>query len=399
MAAGSHEADCASIWGDFVDSDDECEVEDECEPAERYDEGLYYPVCIGEVLANRFRVEHKLGHGGFSTVWMAHDMSNDNDVALKIMTPGPSGEREYAAQDMIASTVHDTSRLLMYRETFLLEAPKTHHRVFVFPLLGPSLRTHARSMSIAVRMASAKQMLQAIKALHDGGVVHRDINSANVLYGLAPFKGGTTVAGKYEYLGRPQKMPIYTNEPIWKDGQLVKPIAPHNSIVQGTITLGDFGLAVKSGTSVEFKFQSPAIYCAPERFHNMDPDFASDMWSYMCIFFELCLGFPLFGGSASSRVVEFMVRSLGPLPSAWRGSYDGGGQYDESWYDQNRGVDSHLALELKATRSLYGLSPVEQKLVLSILQRGLSYSPEDRFSAGQLLEDASFKELMALHGL
>jgi serine/threonine protein kinase len=194
-------------------------------------------------------------------------------------------------------------------------------------------------------------------------------------------------------------MPIYTNEPIWKDGQLVKPIAPHNSIVQGTITLGDFGLAVKSGTSVEFKFQSPAIYCAPERFHNMDPDFASDMWSYMCIFFELCLGFPLFGGSASSRVVEFMVRSLGPLPSAWRGSYDGGGQYDESWYDQNRGVDSHLALELKVTRSLYGLSPVEQKLVLSILQRGLSYSPEDRFSAGQLLEDASFKELMALHGL
>jgi serine/threonine protein kinase len=175
MAAGSHEADCASIWGDFVDSDDECEVEDECEPAERYDEGLYYPVCIGEVLANRFRVEHKLGHGGFSTVWMAHDMSNDNDVALKIMTPGPSGEREYAAQDMIASTVHDTSRLLMYRETFLLEAPKTHHRVFVFPLLGPSLRTHARSMSIAVRMASAKQMLQAIKSLHDGGVVHRGI--------------------------------------------------------------------------------------------------------------------------------------------------------------------------------------------------------------------------------
>lgn len=175
MTTGSDDADCASMWGDFVDSDDEGEVEDECEPAERYDEGLYFPVCIGEVLANRYRIEHKLGHGGFSTVWMAHDMNSEDDVALKIMTPGPSGEREYAAQDLIASTVQDTSRLLMYRETFLLEAPKTQHRVLVFPLMGPNLRTYARSMPTAVRMASAKQLLQAIKALHDGGVVHRGI--------------------------------------------------------------------------------------------------------------------------------------------------------------------------------------------------------------------------------
>ncbi|KAI6756061.1 hypothetical protein HG530_011797 [Fusarium avenaceum] len=400
MATGSHDADCASTtWGDFVDSDDEGEVEDECEPVERYNEGLYYPVCIGEVLVNRYRIEHKLGHGGFSTVWMAHDMSNDNDVALKIMTPGPSGEREYAAQNMIASTVQDTSRLLMYRETFLLDAPKTYHRVLVFPLLGPSLQTYTRSVTTAVRMASAKQMLQAIKALHDGGVVHRDINSANVLYGLAPFKGGTTVAAKYDYLGRPQKMPMPTNKPMWKDGQLVKPIDPHNSVVHDTVTLGDFGLAIKSGTSVEFKFQSPTIYCAPERFHNRNPDLASDMWSYLCVFSELCIGFPPFRGSAHPSFIEFMVTSLGPLPLAWRGSYDGYGKYDESWYDQNKGPDPHHTLEAKVKRTLYDISPVEQQLVISILQRGLSYIPEQRFSAGQLLEDASFKELMALHGL
>ena len=122
---------------------------------------------------NKYRVEHKLGHGGFSTVWMAHDMVNNADVALKITTPGPSAEREHTAQNMIASTVQDTSRLLIHRDTFLLPAPKTNHRVLVFPLLGPSLRTHAASMSVAARMSSAKQLLQAIKALHDGGVVHR----------------------------------------------------------------------------------------------------------------------------------------------------------------------------------------------------------------------------------
>ncbi|KAF4455863.1 CMGC protein kinase [Fusarium austroafricanum] len=328
MATGGNDPDCVSIWGDFVGSDDECEVEDACEPIERYEEGLYYPVCIGEVLVNRYCVKHKLGHGGFSTVWMAYDMLSNDDVALKIMSPGPSGEREYTAQNMIAN-----------------------------------------------------------------------INSANVLYGLAPFKSGTTIATKYKYLGRPRKMPIPTSRPIWKDGQLVMPIVPHNTLVQETITLADFGLAVKSGTSVGCKVQSPAIYCAPERIHGIDPSFASDMWSYICIFAELYLGFPLFYGSTCSSVVEFMVKSLGPLPLSWKDSYEGGGQYDESWYNQNRQPDPHQTLEAKIKRALYDISPVEQQLVLSILQRGLSYLPEHRFSAGQLLEDASFKELMAIYRL
>ncbi|KAF5025694.1 hypothetical protein F66182_2300 [Fusarium sp. NRRL 66182] len=246
---------------------------------------------------------------------------------------------------------------------------------------------------------SAKQLPQAVKALHDGRVVHRDINSANVIYGLAPFNSGTTVATKYEYLGRPWKMLIPTDRPLWKDGQLVMPITPHHSLVHGTITLAGFGLAVKSGTSVGYKIQSPAIYCAPERIHNVDPSFASDMWSYMCIFAELCLGFPLFYGTATSMAIGFMVSVLGPLPLSWRGSCMGSGRYDESWYDQSRGPQPRLTLEAKVRDSVDNISPAEQQLVLSILQRGLSYLPEHRFSAGQLLEDASFRQLMAMYGL
>ncbi|SCO06106.1 uncharacterized protein FFB20_12466 [Fusarium fujikuroi] len=101
----SDNIDCASVWGDFVGLDDEGEVEDACEPIERYEEGLYYPVCIGEVLIDRYCVEHKLGHSGFSTVWMAYNMLSNNNIALKIISPGPSGEREYTTQTMIASTV------------------------------------------------------------------------------------------------------------------------------------------------------------------------------------------------------------------------------------------------------------------------------------------------------
>jgi serine/threonine protein kinase len=166
--------DCTSTWGDLVDSDDEGEVEDACEPVERYEQGLYYPVCIGEVLAMRYRIEHKLGHGGFSTVWMAHDMLNHKDVALKILTTGDSGEREYIMQREIISAVQDTSYLLTYQDSFMLPgAAGRYHRVLSLPLRGPNLRDHARFTPVGTRGLAAKQLLQAIKALHDGGLIHR----------------------------------------------------------------------------------------------------------------------------------------------------------------------------------------------------------------------------------
>jgi serine/threonine protein kinase len=86
----------------LVDSDNEGEVEDAPEPVERYKQGLYYTICIGEVLAMRYRIEYKLGHGGFSTVWMAYDMLNHKDIALKILTID-SGDREYTMEREIIS--------------------------------------------------------------------------------------------------------------------------------------------------------------------------------------------------------------------------------------------------------------------------------------------------------
>jgi hypothetical protein len=95
-------------YGDFVDSDEECEVEEVTEAVERYNNGLYYPICIGDVLVGKYRIEHKLGHGGFSTVWLACDIQQDKYVALKIMISG-TGEDEYRMQTEIIRTVQDTS--------------------------------------------------------------------------------------------------------------------------------------------------------------------------------------------------------------------------------------------------------------------------------------------------
>ncbi|KAJ8127774.1 hypothetical protein O1611_g5862 [Lasiodiplodia mahajangana] len=56
--------------GDYVDIDDEHEVQDVSEPRERYtfDNKIlsrwYCPIRIGDVLNQQYRIEHKLGWGG-----------------------------------------------------------------------------------------------------------------------------------------------------------------------------------------------------------------------------------------------------------------------------------------------------------------------------------------------
>lgn len=160
------------------------------------------------------------------------------------------------------------------------------------------------------------------------------------MFGLSSFETGADLTTKYQILGRPQKMELLTDQEMWKDGQLVAPMTPKDRfVVQDTITLGDFGLAIRSGTEVVFKLQVPVGYCAPERMHQINPTRASGMWSYMCIFAELYLKWPLFGpsffGGGFCFVAELFVRVLGPLPLSWKGSYDGDGEPDESWYDQS----------------------------------------------------------------
>ena len=163
-------------YGEFVDSDEEGDVEDVSEPLERYAQGLYYPICIGEVLLGRYRIEHKLGWGGYSTVWMAHDVQYGKDVALKVMVPGEKGEYEYRMQSEILRTVHDTSNLVVYQSAFLLPGQGgNHHRVLVLPLLSPSLGYRAIQLPVATRVSAAKQLLVALRGLHDVGLVHRGI--------------------------------------------------------------------------------------------------------------------------------------------------------------------------------------------------------------------------------
>lgn len=131
-------------FGDFVATeDDHVDLEDITEPWHKYDtretSHVFYPICVGEVLDGRYLVEHKIGFGGFSTAWMAHDLEGKRDVALKILCSGTLGDNEARMQDEILRKVQDTSHLVTYLAVFLLPETKSYHRVMVFPLMGSYL--------------------------------------------------------------------------------------------------------------------------------------------------------------------------------------------------------------------------------------------------------------------
>lgn len=166
-------------FGDFVRNEDEAlDLKAVVEPLYEYTiehtQRVFYPICLGEVLNERYLIEHKLGFGGGSTVWMAHDLQDNRDVALKVLALGEWGDHKLCMQNEITQNVQDTSHLVTYITTFLLPGDNCHHRVFVFPLVGPCLDPPMLSkIPMTARISAAHQLLEAVESLHKAGIVHR----------------------------------------------------------------------------------------------------------------------------------------------------------------------------------------------------------------------------------
>ena len=42
---------------------------------------------LSAALADRYRLDRELGQGGMATVYLAHDLKHDRDVAIKVLHP------------------------------------------------------------------------------------------------------------------------------------------------------------------------------------------------------------------------------------------------------------------------------------------------------------------------
>lgn len=58
-----------------------------------YQKGGFHPVVLRNIINNRYVLVHKLGNGGFATVWMVEDMVKKEFVTLNIICANYSEDR------------------------------------------------------------------------------------------------------------------------------------------------------------------------------------------------------------------------------------------------------------------------------------------------------------------
>ena len=78
-------------------------------------------------------------------------------------------------QHELVQNMQDTSHLVISLASLMLYRDNGDgHRVLVFPLMGPCVRSpFLDNIPMAARMSAAKQLLGTLESLHSAGIVHR----------------------------------------------------------------------------------------------------------------------------------------------------------------------------------------------------------------------------------
>lgn len=212
-------------------------------------------VLRGVTLADRYRLDEKLGAGAMGEVWKGHDLRLDREVAVKIfpdhIAPEPRRVERFRAEATICGrlqhpgivVVHDADEA-QGRLFFVMEllAGEDLSKVISRALNGLPID---RVINIGFRVADA------LAAAHANKVIHRDIKPANIM--LLP-------------RDRPK--------------------------------LCDFGIArvLDPGQGKATAQVGTAAYMAPEQSSGR-PDERSDLYSLGCVLYEMLTGDPPFTGT------------------------------------------------------------------------------------------------------
>jgi eukaryotic-like serine/threonine-protein kinase len=134
-------------------------------------------------LADRYRIERELGAGGMATVYLAHDVRHDRQVALKVLRPELAS---ILGAERFLSEIKTTAHLQHPHILPLHDSGEAEGLVFyVMPYVeGESLRdrlTRERQLPVEGAIRIASEVAGALDYAHRRGVVHRDIKPENIL--------------------------------------------------------------------------------------------------------------------------------------------------------------------------------------------------------------------------
>jgi serine/threonine-protein kinase len=164
---------------------------------------------VGELILGRFRVERRIGSGGFGTVYRAWDERLERPVAVKVIESEAEAPRVTREAQAVARLDHRNLATLY-------ELDHENGRAFLVSELidGPTLRELGRNGELSDRLVASlgADCAAALAHAHRNGVVHRDVKPENVLvapggearlvdFGIARIDGESTLTRTGDVLG------------------------------------------------------------------------------------------------------------------------------------------------------------------------------------------------------
>ncbi|PWY84060.1 kinase-like protein [Aspergillus eucalypticola CBS 122712] len=365
---------------------------------EYYKAGGYHSVTIGDYFHHRYRVVHKLGHGTYSTIWLARDEVSNRYVAVKICTADSNPREENQ------STHIDHDLIPTISDIFNIQGPNGNHTCLVTRPARMSLSDAKNGSWISLFQL---ELMIAVQYIHSQGIVHGDLHRGNILLRLSRDFDELSTEMLYEKYGEPVLEPVNR-----LDGKEIPPDVPQHGVVpiwlgeasedvtlpEAKILVSDFGEAFCPTHEQKFESHTPLLVRPPEaRFEPTRPlTFSSDIWTLACTIWDIMGQRTLFEGLLTNDddMTSQQVDLLGPLPSEWLTKWKEIRNKDSKSTHQpstssTRSWEDRFEKHMQQSRIREGMPPFESRerdAFISMLRSMLRFRPEDRPSAQQVLE-------------
>ena len=135
---------------------------------------------INEALAGRYRAQRVRGRNGF-TVYLAHDLKHDRDVALWVTRPEPGAKARGEFRETTAAAQLDHPHILPLLDSGFAAG----FLYYVIPhVQGESLRdrlSREKQLPIEDAIQVTREVAEALAYAHEHGFIHRDIKPEIIL--------------------------------------------------------------------------------------------------------------------------------------------------------------------------------------------------------------------------
>jgi len=231
-------------------------------------------------LSDRYRLERELGQGGMATVYLAHDLKHDRQVAIKVLRPELAavvGAERFLAEIRVTANLQHPYILPLH------DSGEAGGFVFyVMPYVdGESLRdrlTREKQLPVEDALRIATEIAGALDYAHRRGVIHRDIKPENVL------------------------------------------------LHEGQALVADFGIALAMSAAGSSRMTETGMslgtphYMSPEQaMGERDITAKTDIYALGCVLYEMLLGEPPFTGpTAQAIVAKVMTEDPRPITTQRR---------------------------------------------------------------------------------